>query len=74
MRLLVLGGTGFVGRHIVQRAPARGDEATLSNRGRTAPGLFPGAELLRGDRARRRRRAVLGGAAHRGLTIRSTSP
>src|SRR4051794_30408823 len=51
MRLLVLGGTGFVGRHIVQQALARGDEVTLFNRGRTAPGLFPGAELLRGDRA-----------------------
>jgi 2'-hydroxyisoflavone reductase len=51
MRLLVLGGTGFVGRHIVGGALARGDEVTLFNRGRTAPGLFPGAELLRGDRA-----------------------
>jgi nucleoside-diphosphate-sugar epimerase len=51
MRLLVLGGTGFVGRHIVERALARGDEVTLFNRGRTAPGLFPAAELLRGDRA-----------------------
>lgn len=50
MRLLVLGGTGFVGRHIVERALARGDEVTLFNRGRTAPALFPQAELLRGDR------------------------
>jgi len=47
----VLGGTGFVGRHVVERALARGDEVTLFNRGRTAPGLFPGVELLRGDRA-----------------------
>jgi 2'-hydroxyisoflavone reductase len=51
MRLLVLGGTGFVGRHIVERALARGDEVTLFNRGRTAPHLFAAAELLRGDRA-----------------------
>lgn len=51
MRLLVLGGTGFVGRHIVEGALARGDEVTLLNRGRTAPGLFPGVKLLRGDRA-----------------------
>jgi 2'-hydroxyisoflavone reductase len=50
MRLLVLGGTGFVGRHIVEGALARGDEVTLFNRGRTAPTLFPGAKLLRGDR------------------------
>jgi 2'-hydroxyisoflavone reductase len=51
MRLLVLGGTGFVGRQIVERALARGDEVTLFNRGLTAPELFPAAELLRGDRA-----------------------
>jgi 2'-hydroxyisoflavone reductase len=51
MRLLVLGGTGFVGRHIVEAALARGDEVTLFNRGRTAPGLFPGVALVRGDRA-----------------------
>lgn len=50
MRLLVLGGTGFVGRHIVERALERGDEVTLFNRGRTAPRLFPDAELLVGDR------------------------
>jgi 2'-hydroxyisoflavone reductase len=51
MRLLVLGGSGFVGRHIVERALARLDEVTLFNRGRTAPELFPAAELLHGDRA-----------------------
>ena len=50
MRLLVLGGTGFVGRHIVELALERGDELTLFNRGRSAPELFPQAELLRGDR------------------------
>ena len=51
MRLLVLGGTGFVGRHIVEHALARGHDVTLFNRGRTAPDLFPRAGLLRGDRA-----------------------
>lgn len=50
MRVLVLGGTGFVGRHMVEAALARGDDVTLFNRGQTAPDLFPGAELLRGDR------------------------
>jgi 2'-hydroxyisoflavone reductase len=61
MRLLVLGGTGFVGRHIVERALARGDEVTLFNRGRTAPELFAGAELLRGDRAGDLRALTRGG-------------
>ena len=43
MRLLVLGGTGFVGRHIVECALARGDEVTLFNRGRSAPEPVPRA-------------------------------
>ena len=50
MRVLVLGGTQFVGRHIVQAALDGGDEVTLFNRGRTAPGLFQDAEELHGDR------------------------
>jgi 2'-hydroxyisoflavone reductase len=51
MRLLILGGTGFVGRHIAEHALARGYDVTLFNRGRTAPALLPDATLLRGDRA-----------------------
>jgi 2'-hydroxyisoflavone reductase len=51
MRLLVLGGTGFVGRHIVERALECSHEVALFNRGRSAPHLFPGLTLLRGDRA-----------------------
>jgi nucleoside-diphosphate-sugar epimerase len=50
MRMLVLGGTVFLGRHIVERALARGHEVTLFNRGRTRPELYPEAEKLRGDR------------------------
>src|SRR5579872_4668233 len=50
MRLLVLGGTAFLGRHLVTSAAARGHEVTLFTRGRTHPGLFPGLEQLRGDR------------------------
>src|SRR5204863_252221 len=50
MRLLILGGTSFVGRHLAEAALARGDEVTLFNRGRTNPDLFPEAEKLRGDR------------------------
>jgi len=50
MRLLILGGTHFLGRHAAEQALARGDEVTLFNRGRSAPGLVPAAEELRGDR------------------------
>ena len=50
MRVLVLGGTLFLGRHLVESALDRGDEVTLFNRGRTNPELFPGVELLQGDR------------------------
>jgi 2'-hydroxyisoflavone reductase len=50
MRLLVLGGTKFLGRAAVEIALARGHEVTLFNRGQTNPELFPEAEKLRGDR------------------------
>lgn len=50
--LLILGGTRFVGRHLTAAALANGHRVTLFNRGRTAPGLFPEAEKLRGDRGR----------------------
>jgi 2'-hydroxyisoflavone reductase len=50
VRLLVLGGTAFLGRALVDAALARGHEVTLFNRGRTNPELFAEAERLRGDR------------------------
>jgi 2'-hydroxyisoflavone reductase len=48
--LLILGGTGFLGPHVVEAAQARGLKVTLFNRGKTNPHLFPGVEKLRGDR------------------------
>jgi 2'-hydroxyisoflavone reductase len=50
MRVLILGGTLFLGRHLVEAALGRGDDVTLFNRGRTDPGIFPGVETLNGDR------------------------
>lgn len=50
MELLVLGGTSFVGRHIVGRALADGHTVTTFNRGRTNPGLFPMVRSRHGDR------------------------
>jgi len=49
-RILVLGGTGFVGPAIVRAARARGHTLTLFNRGKTNPGLFPDIETILGDR------------------------
>ncbi|MFI5871225.1 NAD-dependent epimerase/dehydratase family protein [Streptomyces sp. NPDC051445] len=48
MRLLVLGGTEFVGRAVVEAALGRGWDVTVFNRGRHAPA--PGTRLLTGDR------------------------
>lgn len=52
MRILVLGGTQFVGRAFVEEALAAGHEVTLFNRGRTHPELFPEVDKVRGDRER----------------------
>jgi 2'-hydroxyisoflavone reductase len=49
MRLLVLGGTAFLGWAVVEAALARGDAVTLFNRGLTNPELHPEAERLLGD-------------------------
>ena len=48
--ILILGGTGFLGPHVVTAAQARGHTLTLFNRGKTHPGLFPDVEKLQGDR------------------------
>jgi len=50
MRILVLGGTRFVGRHLVEEGLRRGHELTLLHRGRTCGGLFPAARHLHADR------------------------
>ncbi len=50
LRMLILGGTGFIGPHMVEYALARGHEVTLFNRGRTNVDLFPDVEKLIGDR------------------------
>lgn len=51
MSLLVLGGTGFIGPHMVREALRRGHAVTLFNRGRTNNELFPDLETITGDRA-----------------------
>jgi len=49
-RLLILGGTGFIGPHMVECALSRGHTVTLFNRGQTNTHLFPDVEKLVGDR------------------------
>src|SRR5262249_50471289 len=50
MNILILGGTVFLGRHLVEAALSRGHRLTLFNRGQHSPELFPEVERLRGDR------------------------
>ncbi|MBK6595550.1 MAG: NAD-dependent epimerase/dehydratase family protein [Burkholderiales bacterium] len=50
MKLLVLGGTVFLGRHVVEAALAAGCEVTLLNRGNREPAFAAAVEALRGDR------------------------
>lgn len=50
LRLLLLGGTAFLGPELVEAARARGHTVTLFNRGKTRPAAFPDLEKLRGDR------------------------
>lgn len=50
MRILIIGGTVFVGREIAIQAHARGHQVTLFNRGKSDPGCLPEFEQIRGDR------------------------
>jgi nucleoside-diphosphate-sugar epimerase len=50
MRILIMGGTAFVGRHIAQAAVDAGHDVTLHHRGQTGAGLFPEAAHVLGDR------------------------
>ena len=50
LRILVLGGTKFLGVHIVELALQHGHSVTLFNRGKTNADLFPQLVHLKGDR------------------------
>lgn len=50
VKLLILGGTRFLGRAIVEAALARRHQVTAFNRGKTNADLFSTVEYLRGDR------------------------
>lgn len=50
MKLLILGGTRFLGRHLAEQALQRGHQLTLLHRGRSGPALFPEATHLLAER------------------------
>lgn len=50
MRILMIGGTRFSGKQVVQQAVARGHDVTVFHRGRTNPGIFSGLDVRTGDR------------------------
>ncbi len=50
MKLLIIGGTGFLGQHLVEAALARKHELALFNRGQHGPTLFPDVEKIHGNR------------------------
>jgi nucleoside-diphosphate-sugar epimerase len=51
MRVLVVGGTGFMGPHVVRRLAARGHEVTLFHRGRAEADVPPSVSHVHGDRS-----------------------
>ncbi|HXJ65733.1 MAG TPA: NAD-dependent epimerase/dehydratase family protein, partial [Actinomycetota bacterium] len=50
VRILFIGGTRFVGRHLSEMAVATGHDVTVFHRGQTGPGVIEGAEEVLGDR------------------------
>jgi len=50
LKILVFGGTGFIGPALVEYARSRGHTLTLFNRGKTNADLFPDVERLKGNR------------------------
>ena len=50
MKILIIGGTRFVGRALVETAVSKGHTVTLFNRGKSNPDLFADVETIVGDR------------------------
>lgn len=50
MKVLMLGGTSFVGRHMVEKLLENGHEVVLFNRGKSNPTAFPNLRKIIGDR------------------------
>lgn len=50
MKILIIGGTSFIGRHITLNAISKGHDITLFNRGKSDPSAFPELRMIKGDR------------------------
>lgn len=50
MKILIIGGTKFLGRHLIKAAQDRNHEVTLFNRGKTSDEEFANVEQIHGDR------------------------
>ena len=50
MKILIIGGTRFLGRHLVNAARVRGHTITLFNRGQSNPNIFLQVDKIQGDR------------------------
>lgn len=50
MKIIILGGLSFLGRHLIERGLDRGHEISVFTRGRRNADLYPDVEKLRGDR------------------------
>src|SRR5215203_1455424 len=50
MKILIIGGTKFLGRHLLRAALANNHEVTLFNRGKFAPETLDAVEQIHGDR------------------------
>jgi 2'-hydroxyisoflavone reductase len=61
VKVLIIGGTRFLGRALVDSALVRGHDITLFNRGQSNPDLFPQVEKLRGNRENEADLGVLAG-------------
>ena len=50
MKILIIGGTKFLGRHLIKAAQAKNHEVTIFNRGKFSNEVFANVEQIRGDR------------------------
>jgi 2'-hydroxyisoflavone reductase len=60
LNVLVLGGTRFLGRHLVEEFLKRGHKVTLFNRAVSNPNLFSNLEKIKGDRGGDNLKALMG--------------